>query len=94
MVLAVLAAAAVAQAEPRDPVTVPDADLLEFLGSWQAGEKDPRWVDPFQLDDTPPREQDVYGPADRERKNQPLPSGNDAGHRENQPATPRRGITP
>ena len=37
------------------PVAVgdqPDADFLEFLGTWTSGaEKTKRWVDPFQLDE-------------------------------------------
>lgn len=36
-----------AAAAPRDPEPSPDADLLEFLGSWQTG--DDRWVDPFHV---------------------------------------------
>lgn len=34
-----------AQAAPREAAPVPDADFLEFLGSWHTG--DDRWVDPF-----------------------------------------------
>lgn len=38
-----------AQAEPGEVVPVPDADFLEFLGSWHTG--DDRWVDPFRAAD-------------------------------------------
>lgn len=41
--------AATAYAAPRDAAPVPDADFLEFLGSWQTG--DDRWVDPFHAAD-------------------------------------------
>jgi hypothetical protein len=49
MILAVVGAVAMAGAAPRDPAPVPDADFLEFLGSWHTG--DDRWVDPFQVDE-------------------------------------------
>jgi hypothetical protein len=38
-----------AHAAPQEVVPVPDADFLEFLGSWQTG--DDRWVDPFRAAD-------------------------------------------
>ena len=38
-----------AQAAPREVAPVPDADFLEFLGSWHTG--DDRWVDPFRAAD-------------------------------------------
>ena len=43
-----LAAADAAQQGSVDP---PEADFLEFLGSWNSGDKHPKWIDPFQLDD-------------------------------------------
>lgn len=56
-----------AQAESPASVTAPDAEFLEFLGSWNTG--DNRWMDPFQVDDT--------NPAGVERR--PPPRSNDEG---------------
>jgi hypothetical protein len=86
-----------AQAEVRNSVIAPDADFLEFLGSWNAG--DGRWTDPFQVDDPSNlegadrrREPRSYGEG-HEKKNRPAPSDNptpsDSG-----PALPRRDVTP
>lgn len=44
-----------AAALPREAAPA-DADFLEFLGSWSAG--DDKWVDPFQDDDLPDLEQE------------------------------------
>lgn len=41
--------AAGAHAAPREVAPAPDADFLEFLGSWHTG--DDRWVDPFRAAD-------------------------------------------
>lgn len=41
--------AAGVHAAPREVAPVPDADFLEFLGSWHTG--DDRWVDPFRAAD-------------------------------------------
>jgi hypothetical protein len=38
---------AVVGAAPPDVDVGPDAEFLEFLGSWQTG--DGRWMDPFEL---------------------------------------------
>lgn len=46
---ALLWTAAVVQAAPQEITPVPDADFLEFLGSWHTGEN--RWVDPFRAAD-------------------------------------------
>lgn len=46
---ALLWTAAGAQAASQEVVPVPEADFLEFLGSWQTG--DNRWVDPFRAAD-------------------------------------------
>ena len=40
---------AASQAAPGDVAPVPDAEFLEFLGSWHTG--DDRWVDPFRAAD-------------------------------------------
>lgn len=36
-----------AEAAPQDSGPPPDADFLEFIGSWHTG--DDRWVDPFRI---------------------------------------------
>lgn len=51
VLLALLVAVQVAEVAPRDPGPSPDADFLEFLGSWHTG--DNKWIDPFQEDDVP-----------------------------------------
>lgn len=42
-------AVAEAHAAPPEAAPAPDADFLEFLGSWHTGES--RWVDPFHAAD-------------------------------------------
>lgn len=41
-------------AAPRDAAPVPDAEFLEFLGSWHTG--DDRWIDPFHAADSSGKE--------------------------------------
>lgn len=53
-----------ASAAPRDVAPAPDADFLEFLGSWQTG--DDRWVDPFHAADLSEKE-----PADPQKDSRP-----------------------
>ena len=48
--VAVILVAQIAEAAPPDSGPLPDADFLEFLGSWQTG--DDRWV-PFYVDEVP-----------------------------------------
>lgn len=48
MVAAMLMAQQTAAA-PREAGLPPDADFLEFLGSWHTG--DDKWIAPFQEDD-------------------------------------------
>lgn len=48
---AVVLSVVVATAATQGTTDQPDADFLEFLGSWSTGESRPRWIDPFQLDD-------------------------------------------
>ncbi|MBA5861595.1 MAG: hypothetical protein GDA65_02630 [Nitrospira sp. CR1.1] len=43
-------AVGIAEAAPA-PTEEPDAELLDFLGSWQAEEG--RWIDPFTITDNP-----------------------------------------
>ena len=44
-------AVGVAEAAPALPIEAPDAELLDFLGSWQ--DEDGRWVDPFAVTNDP-----------------------------------------
>lgn len=64
-------AAAAAHAAPPEAAPAPDADFLEFLGSWQTG--DGRWVDPFHADDLPGMETTEPQKGTRSRKAQELP---------------------
>jgi hypothetical protein len=48
---AVILAVVIAEAAPPSAADPPDTDFLEFLGSWTSGDEQPKWVDPFQLDD-------------------------------------------
>lgn len=60
LMVAVVLVAQMAEAMPRDSGSPPDADFLEFLGSWQTG--DDRWVDPFHVGEVPAletKEQDL-----------------------------------
>jgi len=49
---AIILSAVCAEAAPDSGVQ-PDADFLEFLGSWSIGEARPQWIDPFQIQDFP-----------------------------------------
>jgi hypothetical protein len=51
MMVAVILVAQVIEAAPRDSGPPPEADLLEFLGSWHT--EDDRWVDPFYVGEVP-----------------------------------------
>ncbi|MEW6247381.1 MAG: hypothetical protein AB1555_11840 [Nitrospirota bacterium] len=42
----------VSDAAPREADSLPEADFLEFLGSWRT--EDGTWVDPFQQDEELP----------------------------------------
>jgi len=88
------------QAAPRDAASPPDTDFLEFLGSWHTG--DDKWIDPFQVDDSPALEANEPAPAptptqrdspdqSRSKRLEQEPSAS-----ESQPASPppRREVTP
>lgn len=98
MVLAVVGAVTMVDAAPRDPVPPPDADFLEFLGSWHTG--DDRWVDPFQVDDASGAErdehnQDVGSRGDRERRNPHADVPQDESRQAGTDSTlPRRDVKP
>jgi hypothetical protein len=40
-----------AGAAPQEVENLPEADLLEFPGSWNIGDDHPKWIDPFQLEE-------------------------------------------
>jgi len=50
-VLAAILLAQAAVAAPREAAAPPEADFLEFLGSWNTGDQQQKWIDPFQLGD-------------------------------------------
>ena len=51
LLAAVILSIVIAEAAPPTAADPPDMDFLEFLGSWTSGDEQPKWVDPFQLDD-------------------------------------------
>ncbi len=51
MMVAVIFVAQVVEASPRDSAPPPEAEFLEFLGSWDT--EDDRWVDPFYVGEVP-----------------------------------------
>jgi hypothetical protein len=72
---AIVLSALSAEAAPEAPVQ-PDADFLEFLGSWSTGHARPQWIDPFNVQDLPDQGiDDTAGtgqkPKDRMNKRQP-----------------------
>jgi len=87
-----------AQAAPRDAASPPDTDFLEFLGSWHTG--DGKWVDPFQVDDSPVLEanEPAQSPTTRDPHDQSRSKRleQDPSVNENQPASPppRSDVTP
>ena len=97
MVLAVLGAVAMAGAAPRNPAAQPDADFLEFLGSWHA--EDDRWVDPFQVGEPPgtkdgERNQDVRSGDNRDRENLWPNPRNESNQQGSASTLPRRDVNP
>jgi hypothetical protein len=94
-VLAGTVAVALAEAATHDAARPPDADFLEFLGSWQTG--DDRWVDPFQPDDesgvADGRKTDSTE-GERGPTNHPPARRGDTRPRREGPAYPRRDVTP
>ncbi len=55
-----------AEAAPQDSGPPPDADFLEFIGSWHTG--DDRWVDPFRVGGGPDLETGAKESAPRRPK--------------------------
>jgi len=89
---------AAAHAAPREVAPVPDADFLEFLGSWHTG--DDRWIDPFhaadlsgvetgdpQKDSRPSGAQEPPRTKRRESREEPDRKGS-------RPVEPQREMTP
>lgn len=98
MIVAVVGAMAIANAAPHDPTPAPDTDFLEFLGSWHTG--DDRWIDPFQVDETPggehgQRNQDSSSRNKRDQKSpQATPPYDGAKQAEHEATVPRRDVKP
>ena len=67
IVLLLISAVTGANAASLDATPVPDAEFLEFLGSWHTG--DDRWVDPFHVDGAPDTEPDERQREGRSRDN-------------------------
>jgi hypothetical protein len=96
----VLFTAVTVQAAPPTVDAPPDADFLEFLGSWDTGEPHQKWIDPFQLDDPALLEPDQ--PAGRspqgDRRDEPRTRRTDDQTIPKQQAPdsarPGRGVTP
>ncbi|ALA60938.1 hypothetical protein [Nitrospira moscoviensis] len=96
LLILLAAAVSLAEAAPRDAMPAPDADFLEFLGSWHVG--DERWIDPFQLDDPPGigssgRSQDATK-DEGARTRQPTGPQDDARPRQSDRSHPRRDVMP
>ena len=51
LVMGLVVAVQVADAAPRNIEPAPDAEILEFLGTWATD--DGKWMDPMQLEDIP-----------------------------------------
>jgi hypothetical protein len=72
---AIVLSALSAEAAPESPIQ-PDADFLEFLGSWSTGHARPQWIDPFNIQDPPDQEigdapRKLQDSKDRMNKRQP-----------------------
>lgn len=97
MVLAVVGAAALTNAGPREPAPTPDADFLEFLGSWHTG--DDRWIDPFQVDEAPSAKDgegnhDARSRDDLEERNTRLNPRDESKQQGRDTTMPRRDMKP
>ncbi len=96
----VILSVVMAEAAPQGAASPPDADFLEFLGSWNTGDAHPTWVDPFQLDDPVPVDaeppNDKQLPADR--RNEQKQTGTDETRSSKQqlpyPSRPEGGVRP
>ncbi len=97
---AVLLAAASASTAAQREADQPDADFLEFLGSWQTGERQPRWIDPFEIQESPflqgkePDRRDSRGrrPDDSDRK--PREAGAASSQGQNGSGSASEGVKP
>lgn len=98
--VAVALSVILAEASPQGAAGLPDADFLEFLGSWNTGDDHPRWVDPFQLDD--PVMTDAEQPKEKQspadRRNERKQTGTDDERSSKQPSPssvhPEGGVRP
>jgi len=97
VIMAVLCMLAGAEAAPPDLSPQPDAEFLEFLGSWPT--EDNRWTDPFQVDKVPHVERGGQPPDRRVRdagtRNVPgRPPDDGSRGSKHDAADPQRDMTP
>lgn len=96
IVLAVVCGAAIAQAEPREAVQAPDAEFLEFLGSWRMD--DNRWTDPFRINEASggliERSQSPAASGRRQDSRQPSDVRGETAQPEKGRSLPRRDVNP
>jgi len=86
---ALLGTGVLAAAAPPEATQAPDADFLEFLGSWHTG--DSRWVDPFQAVELSGTETVMPQKDQRSGPTQEAPRTN---RRENREGTDQQGASP
>lgn len=98
LMVTVILVAQMAEAAPRDSGPPPDADFLEFLGSWQTG--DGRWVDPFYIDEVPTPETGEQDSASRRpeagvgTKKWPTETTHESNRKGTDVTVPRRDVKP
>lgn len=96
MALVLAGAVTAADAAPPPSSPAPDADFLEFLGSWQV--EGGRWVDPFQVEDVPGLpgdDQDQRAFKDERKRTDQRPTGpRDDPRSQTAPSSPRRDVMP
>jgi hypothetical protein len=92
---AVVLSIVLAEAAPPTAADPPDTDFLEFLGSWTSGDEQPKWIDPFQLDDPvlfePDQQDDQRLPRDRRDELRQKQRNDDNHSREPSPSSVRPG---
>lgn len=87
-----------ASAATPEASQAPDADLLEFLGTWNTG--DGRWVDPFHTAEWPgteaaaPQKDQRAGPSQARPQTNQRENRNGPDHPESRPIDPMREMTP
>ena len=87
-----------AEAAPQDSGPPPDADFLEFIGSWHTG--DDRWIDPFRVGSGPDlepgaKESALRRPKAGGQKNKPPEETNQESNRKGTDViVPQRDVQP